>query len=188
MAKEPWHAVSVESGPEGCPPATGLRMKRVLSSDAPRLPLADCVWPWKCRCTYRHYSDRRAGPRRASELGRPDLAFNFHSRAVAMWPAETDAADRLEQVARSTGRVAEVAEAYQRVIEEAYDAQTAQRYQTRRAMLLGEDLGRVDEAVEGLRAAIEIAPRDLAPRAIGLFFGGLLTPAGRKEHEKLFPR
>lgn len=30
--------------------------------------------------------------------------------------------------------------------------------------------------------------RDIAPRAIGLFFGGLLTPAGRKEHEKLFPR
>lgn len=33
-----------------------------------------------------------------------------------------------------------------------------------------------------------IGPRDIAPRAIDLFFGGLLTPAGRKEHEKLFPR
>lgn len=33
-----------------------------------------------------------------------------------------------------------------------------------------------------------LAPRDIAPRAIGLFFGGLLTPAGRQEHEKLFPR
>jgi AcrR family transcriptional regulator len=32
------------------------------------------------------------------------------------------------------------------------------------------------------------APRDLLPRAIDLFFGGLLTPAGRKEHEKLFAR
>jgi AcrR family transcriptional regulator len=32
-----------------------------------------------------------------------------------------------------------------------------------------------------------LAPRDIAPRAIGLFFGGLLTPAGRQEHEKLFP-
>ena len=31
-----------------------------------------------------------------------------------------------------------------------------------------------------------IAPQDLVPRAIDLFFGGLLTPAGRKEHEKLF--
>ncbi len=33
-----------------------------------------------------------------------------------------------------------------------------------------------------------LAPRELLPRAIDLFFGGLLTPAGRKEHEKLFPR
>ena len=33
-----------------------------------------------------------------------------------------------------------------------------------------------------------LAPRDLVPRAIELLFGGLLTPAGRKEHEKLFPR
>lgn len=35
---------------------------------------------------------------------------------------------------------------------------------------------------------IGLTPRDLLPRAIDLFFGGLLTPAGRKEHEKLFPR
>jgi AcrR family transcriptional regulator len=33
-----------------------------------------------------------------------------------------------------------------------------------------------------------LAPRDVVPRAIDLFFGGLLTPAGRKEHEKLFAR
>lgn len=33
-----------------------------------------------------------------------------------------------------------------------------------------------------------LSPRDIAPHAIELLFGGLLTPAGRKEHEKLFPR
>jgi len=33
---------------------------------------------------------------------------------------------------------------------------------------------------------LQLAPRELLPRAIDLFFGGLLTPAGRKEHEKLF--
>ncbi len=33
-----------------------------------------------------------------------------------------------------------------------------------------------------------LAPRELLPRTIDLFFSGLLTPAGRKEHEKLFPR
>ena len=35
---------------------------------------------------------------------------------------------------------------------------------------------------------LNLAPRDIVPRAIDLFFGGLLTPAGRKEHEKLFAR
>ncbi|MBL9214783.1 MAG: TetR/AcrR family transcriptional regulator [Opitutaceae bacterium] len=35
---------------------------------------------------------------------------------------------------------------------------------------------------------LQLSPRDVLPRAIDLFFSGLLTPAGRKEHEKLFPR
>ena len=35
---------------------------------------------------------------------------------------------------------------------------------------------------------LQLTPRDILPRAIELLFGGLLTPAGRKEHEKLFPR
>jgi len=35
---------------------------------------------------------------------------------------------------------------------------------------------------------LHLTPRELLPRAIELLFGGLLTPAGRKEHEKLFPR
>jgi AcrR family transcriptional regulator len=40
----------------------------------------------------------------------------------------------------------------------------------------------------GATERLKLAPRDLVPRAIELFFGGLLTPAGRKEHEKLFAR
>lgn len=35
---------------------------------------------------------------------------------------------------------------------------------------------------------LRLAPRDVVAAAIDLFFGGLLTPAGRKQHEKLFPR
>lgn len=35
---------------------------------------------------------------------------------------------------------------------------------------------------------LHLTPREILPRAIELLFGGLLTPAGRKEHEKLFPR
>jgi AcrR family transcriptional regulator len=49
------------------------------------------------------------------------------------------------------------------------------------------------QAMQGLfqPASLErlrLAPREIVPNAINLFFGGLLTPAGRKEHEKLFSR
>ncbi len=49
------------------------------------------------------------------------------------------------------------------------------------------------QAVQGLLQPatldrLGLAPREVCARAIELFFGGLLTPAGRKEHEKLFPR
>jgi len=40
----------------------------------------------------------------------------------------------------------------------------------------------------GALERLKLAPRDLVPRAIDLLFDGLLTPAGRKEHEKLFAR
>lgn len=47
------------------------------------------------------------------------------------------------------------------------------------------------QAMQGLlqpavMARLKLAPRDLLPRAIALFFAGLLTPAGRKAHEKQF--
>jgi AcrR family transcriptional regulator len=35
---------------------------------------------------------------------------------------------------------------------------------------------------------MRMAPRDVIPPAIDLFFGGLLTNSGRKQYEKLFPR
>jgi hypothetical protein len=35
---------------------------------------------------------------------------------------------------------------------------------------------------------LRLAPREVVGTAVDLFFGGLLTPAGRKQYEKLFPR
>jgi AcrR family transcriptional regulator len=35
---------------------------------------------------------------------------------------------------------------------------------------------------------LHMAPRDVIGKAIDLFFGGILTNAGRKQYEKLFPR
>jgi hypothetical protein len=41
-----------------------MRDKRLLARDAPALPLKGCSLSATCKCIYRHYADRRAGPRR----------------------------------------------------------------------------------------------------------------------------
>ncbi len=67
--KEPWHAVGIVAGKGACEAALALRGKRYLSrTEAPSLPLSECTRGDGCRCTYRHYVDRRGGPRRADEL------------------------------------------------------------------------------------------------------------------------
>lgn len=62
-----YHCVSVNSGGSGCPAAEALRGIRLLSAEAPRLPLPDCTQPERCRCTFKHFDDRRVGPRRRRE-------------------------------------------------------------------------------------------------------------------------
>ncbi len=64
-----YHCVEVMAGPDGCGAAAKLKGVRLLSADAPRLPLATCDMPGHCNCRYRHHDDRRAGPRRAPEKG-----------------------------------------------------------------------------------------------------------------------
>jgi hypothetical protein len=65
-----WHAVLIVASASACHAAQDCKGKRYLSSEAPRLPLADCDAS-ACTCRYRHFDDRRAGPRRAEEAG-PD--------------------------------------------------------------------------------------------------------------------
>src|SRR5262249_54788293 len=71
MANKPrdsrWHAVSIVSSSQSCEAARALKERRFLSRDAPRLPLPDCAQAEHCRCSYRKYADRRAGPRRDEE-------------------------------------------------------------------------------------------------------------------------
>jgi hypothetical protein len=62
-----WNAVSIIGGSSCCEAARGLKGRRFLSADAPRLPLSDCADPGGCRCVYRKYPDRRGGPRREQE-------------------------------------------------------------------------------------------------------------------------
>lgn len=65
-----YHCVAVIAGVRSCAAARALKDQRVLSADAPRLPLATCDMPGECRCTFRKFDDRRVGPRRAGERGR----------------------------------------------------------------------------------------------------------------------
>jgi hypothetical protein len=64
-----YHCVTINAGKKGCAAAQALKDVRMLSLQAPRLPLVECSSPDTCQCTYRHYDDRRAGPRRARERG-----------------------------------------------------------------------------------------------------------------------
>jgi len=65
-----YHCVSVVAGPRACTAVRLLEGARLLSADAPHLPLPDCDCPADCGCTFRHHDDRRVGPRRARDSGR----------------------------------------------------------------------------------------------------------------------
>ena len=62
-----WSAVSIVPGSGSCEAALTLKGRRFLGAEAPRIPLAECPRAESCRCTYRKYADRRAGPRRTEE-------------------------------------------------------------------------------------------------------------------------
>ena len=75
----PWHAVAVSSGKPCCRASVVARNVRYLSTEAPPLPLAGCTQPQGCLCKYRHFNDRRAGPRRTTDS---ELFKNALSRHV----------------------------------------------------------------------------------------------------------
>jgi hypothetical protein len=63
-----FHAVSIQPGRLCCHEARALQGQRFLSREAPTLPLRNCTCE-NCACLYQHYDDRRAGPRRARDMG-----------------------------------------------------------------------------------------------------------------------
>ena len=66
-----FHAVEVRCSARGCPASQSLRGQRFLAAEAPTLPLERCNRVPHCQCQYRHFADRRQGPRRARDLGIP---------------------------------------------------------------------------------------------------------------------
>jgi hypothetical protein len=82
----PWHAVGISTSISCCQASVFLRQTRFLSSQAPPLPLQGCTQPRSCVCKYKHYSDRRSGPRRVVES---ELFRNALSRhTAAAWTQE----------------------------------------------------------------------------------------------------
>jgi len=74
VRSEPWHAVAIRTGGHACRAAEEAAGTRYLATDAPLLPLRNCDRSEHCECRYRHYPDRRAGPRRKSDGAPPTAA------------------------------------------------------------------------------------------------------------------
>jgi hypothetical protein len=60
-----FHAVTVVAGANACAQAKALKDVRLLSLEAPRLPLVGCTRSEDCQCKYQHHADRRSGARRS---------------------------------------------------------------------------------------------------------------------------
>ena len=69
--RTPFAAVEIACTSGACVAVQKVKGKRLLTNEAPFLPLADCDDPLFCRCRYRHHADRRAGPRRKAEGALP---------------------------------------------------------------------------------------------------------------------
>jgi hypothetical protein len=74
-----FHAVSIIPGERACAAAYRFTGQRFLSAYAPRLPLPTCDSP-HCTCRYKHHKDRRAGPRRRSEVGMMTASYSGSER------------------------------------------------------------------------------------------------------------
>ena len=86
-SKDPWHAVAVVVGAVQCPSVAKVLGKRFLAQEAPRLPLAGCSLAHRCQCVYRHFVDRRGGPRRAADRGMFGLRVGLERRGERGRPA-----------------------------------------------------------------------------------------------------
>ncbi len=77
-----YHAVSIVLPSNVCEAAKALIGKRFLATEAPAFPVDGCDAA-SCSCKFRHYGDRRSGPRRARELGMPDQPRPGDERRVS---------------------------------------------------------------------------------------------------------
>jgi hypothetical protein len=79
QASNPYHAVSILPGSDACAAAHRFSGQRFLSRQAPRLPLPSCDAN-TCGCRFKHHRDRRAGPRRNSDVGMVTSSYQGRER------------------------------------------------------------------------------------------------------------
>lgn len=77
--REPFHAVVVRPGAKSCAAVSRLVGQRFLSDDAPQLPLPGCDQA-SCGCAYKHFVDRRQGPRRGEDDERSERGSSTDNR------------------------------------------------------------------------------------------------------------
>lgn len=85
-----YHAVTITSDKNACPQVVALKGVRLLSLEAPRLPLVGCDRPGDCQCRFQHHSDRRAGPRRDTPVGERNQAWKGSDRRKVQGRRDTD--------------------------------------------------------------------------------------------------
>ena len=86
-----WRAVAIVAESNGCEAARGLKGRRFLGAEAPRIPLTECSSVQSCRCVYWKYADRRAGPRRAEDQsGMRRVARSATERRIGRGRRSTD--------------------------------------------------------------------------------------------------
>jgi hypothetical protein len=72
----------VFSESDACSAVRKFAGQRLLSSEAPLLPLADCTQR-ECTCTYHHFEDRRLGSRRVDETSVVKRCYDGSEKRVA---------------------------------------------------------------------------------------------------------
>jgi hypothetical protein len=69
-----FHGVEIQLDNPACAAVGRYRDQRLLSDEAPRLPVPGCDRGAECRCVYKHFHDRRTAPRREADVGLPERA------------------------------------------------------------------------------------------------------------------
>ncbi len=71
-----FHGVEIIPGARACASVRALVGERLLSEEAPRLPLLECDASDRCSCKYKHFVDRRTDARRESDEGLPTRGWH----------------------------------------------------------------------------------------------------------------